>query len=415
MVRSQGPAAEVRAGRDGYARSIREVDALDRPLPPTRGPLFPLVADEPGQRGRLGEGGPGTKDRQGADEERPLTGHRRDRVRVELESVFEGIDSGVDPDPGADEEPGMRGDLRPATVREFDDRAYVVRRPGRLFFLRPVEVELEEVRSVVELRRRGLQEGGPVIRLDQEATCDHAAVADPRSGDPNPRSIRVQSPPFPHAEGEGPLLSVPRIHGERRPDVAGPAHAGAAQEVPIVLRDLEQFLRRIGTAVDPVRAAGKRDVAVGIDHAWNDRGATGVDDVDVRWKGALIATRTNPDHVARVDEDAHLLPQRWSARVGKGCVPIQSRSRNDHRSTRCVVRLNFDVQRLSRRTRRAAGPAGTPPPSPGTPRNRGPGRAPPVPRGAPRQCEGGKPGGLFAAPPPPPPGRDPPPGTDPRP
>src|SRR5213594_2115604 len=97
----------------------------------------------------------------------------------------------------------MRGDLRPANVREFDDGLHVFRRPGRLFFLRPVEVELEEVRSVVELRRRGLQEGGPVIRLDQEATCDHAAVADPRSGDPNPRSIRVQSPPFPHAEGEG--------------------------------------------------------------------------------------------------------------------------------------------------------------------------------------------------------------------
>src|SRR5437870_2525507 len=63
----------------------------------------------------------------------------------------------------------MRGDLRPATVREFDDGLHVFRRPGRLFFLRPVEVELEEVRSVVELRRRGLQEGGPVIRLDQEA------------------------------------------------------------------------------------------------------------------------------------------------------------------------------------------------------------------------------------------------------
>src|SRR2546426_11415789 len=132
MVRSQGPAAEVRAGRDGYARSIREVDALDRPLPPHRNPLLPLVADEPRQRRRLREGGPGTEDRQGAHEERPLTGHLRDRVRVELESVFEGIDSRVDPDPGADEETRMRGDLRPATVREFDDGPHVVRRPGRL-------------------------------------------------------------------------------------------------------------------------------------------------------------------------------------------------------------------------------------------------------------------------------------------
>src|SRR5207244_4488267 len=142
---------------DGYARSIREVAALDRPLPPTRDPLFPLVADEPGQRRRLHEGGPGTENRQGAHEERPLPGHRRDRVRVELESVFDRIDSGVDPDPGTDKEAGMSGDLRAATVREFDDGPNVVRRPGRLFLLRSVEVELEEVRPIIELRRCGLE------------------------------------------------------------------------------------------------------------------------------------------------------------------------------------------------------------------------------------------------------------------
>src|SRR5205823_4374653 len=82
---------------------------------------------------------PGPEDRQGAHEERPLAGHLRDRVRVELESVFEGIDAGVDPDPGADEETGMRGDLRAATVREFDDGPHVVRRPRRLFLLRSIE------------------------------------------------------------------------------------------------------------------------------------------------------------------------------------------------------------------------------------------------------------------------------------
>src|SRR5881397_4375509 len=125
-------------------------------------------------------------------------------------------------------------------------------------------------------------------------------MADPRSRDPDPRSVRIRLPPFPHSKGKRPPPSIPRIHGERRPDVASPTHPRSAQEVPVVLRDLEQFLRRIGTAVNPVRTAGKRDVAVGIDHAWNDRGATGVDDADVRRKGALIATRTNPDHVARV-------------------------------------------------------------------------------------------------------------------
>src|SRR2546426_12294829 len=147
MVRAQGTAPEIGTGRDSYACAIRKVHALDRPFPPMRDSFLPLVADEPGQRRRLREGGPGAKDRQGAHEECPLTGHLRDRVRVELESVFEGIDSGVDTDPGASKEAGMSGDLRAATVREFDDGPHVFRRPGRLFLLRSVEVELEEVRT----------------------------------------------------------------------------------------------------------------------------------------------------------------------------------------------------------------------------------------------------------------------------
>src|SRR2546426_2853581 len=157
MVRPQGSAAKIRAGCDPHARAVGEVYALDRPLAPTPDSLLPLVADEPGQRRRLREGGPGAEDRQGTYEERPLTGHRRDRVRVELESVFERIDSGVDPDAGTDKEAGMSGDLRAATVREFDDGPNVVRRPGRLFLLRSVEVELEEVRPIVQLRRCGLK------------------------------------------------------------------------------------------------------------------------------------------------------------------------------------------------------------------------------------------------------------------
>src|SRR5439155_14369416 len=157
-----------------------------------------------------------------------------------------GIDSGVDPDPGANKEAGMSGDLRPATVREFDDGPNVFRRPGRLFLLRSVEVELEEVRAVIELGRRGLEEGGAIVRLDREASREDAAVADPGSRDADPRSTHVRSPPFSHAKGEGAPPSVPRIHGERGPDVARPTHARASQEIPVVLRDLQEFFRRIG-------------------------------------------------------------------------------------------------------------------------------------------------------------------------
>ena len=62
-------------------------------------------------------------------------------------------------------------------------------------------------------------------------------------------------PPFSHAEREGPPPCVLRVDGERGPDVARPTYARASQEIPVVFRDLEQFFRRIGTAIDPVGAA----------------------------------------------------------------------------------------------------------------------------------------------------------------
>jgi hypothetical protein len=75
-----------------------------------------------------------------------------------------------------------------------------------------------------------------------------------------------------------------------------------------VLRDLEQFFRRIGTAIDPMRTSGKREVAVGIDHPRDDRGAAGIDDADVRREGPLVGRRTDPDDAGLVDEDAHSFP-----------------------------------------------------------------------------------------------------------
>src|SRR5437879_7848503 len=101
-------------------------------------------------------------------------------------------------------------------------------------------------------------------------------MADPCPRDADLRSSNLRLPPFSYAEREGPPPSIPRVDGERRADVAGPPHARAAQEIAVVLRDLEQLLRRIGPAVDPMRSSGKREVAVGIDHARDDRRASGV-------------------------------------------------------------------------------------------------------------------------------------------
>src|SRR5438445_456437 len=111
MVRAQGTAPEIGTGRDSYACAIRKVHALDRPFPPMRDSFLPLVADEPRQRRRLRERRPGAKDRQRAHEERALSGHLCNRFRVELKSVFEGVDPRVDPDPGSNKETRMRRDL----------------------------------------------------------------------------------------------------------------------------------------------------------------------------------------------------------------------------------------------------------------------------------------------------------------
>src|SRR3989449_7545833 len=87
-----------------------------------------------------------------------------------------------------------------------------------------------------------------------------------------------------------------------------------------------------------MRTAGKGDVAVGIDHAGDDCGSTRIDDVDTRREIALIRAGTNPDHAACVGEKAHSCPQRWPGRVGQRRIPIQGRSRRDHRTTPRVVR-----------------------------------------------------------------------------
>src|SRR5436853_5064056 len=47
VVRAKRPAAKIRPGRDPHAGAVGQLDALDRPLPPPRSALLPLVADEP--------------------------------------------------------------------------------------------------------------------------------------------------------------------------------------------------------------------------------------------------------------------------------------------------------------------------------------------------------------------------------
>src|SRR5947208_661884 len=157
----------------------------------------------------------------------------------------------------------------------------------------------------------------------------------PRDADPRPS--RVRPPPFSHPEREGPPPAVPRIDGERRADVAGPPHARAAQEIAVVLRDLEQLLRRIGPAVDPMRASREREVAVRIDHPRDDRRSSGVDDAHIPREGAFVGRRADPHNPAVADEDADPFPQGRSRTVCESRVAIHDGSIRGHRATGCAV------------------------------------------------------------------------------
>ena len=134
-----------------------------------------------------------------------------------------------------------------------------------------------------------------MIQVPAARTCGIAGPAAPAVAD---------------AEGER------RAHGRRpagsgrghRADVARPADPGARQEPRVGLGDLEQALGRVRAAVDPVRAAGHGQVAVGVDHAGHDRRAGGVDDLD----GAGV--RDRPLVVGRAGSRRCARPRRGSTR-----------------------------------------------------------------------------------------------------
>src|SRR5438309_10671642 len=159
VVGPEGSAAEIRPRRDPDAGAVGQADALDRSLPSSGDALLPLDADKSRDRRGRRKGGPRTEDRQRADEEHLLASHRRDRIGVEFEAVLQRVDSAVDAHAGSREEAGMGGDESPATVGVFDDRPHVLGGPRGLLLLRAVQVELEEVRAVLELRLGGREEG----------------------------------------------------------------------------------------------------------------------------------------------------------------------------------------------------------------------------------------------------------------
>src|SRR5947207_11724925 len=96
VVGPEGSATEVRPRRNPDAGAVGQADALDRPFPSSGDALLPLFTDETRDRRGRRKGGPRAEDRQRADEEHLLAGHRRDRIGVEFEAVLQRVVSADD-------------------------------------------------------------------------------------------------------------------------------------------------------------------------------------------------------------------------------------------------------------------------------------------------------------------------------
>ena len=222
---------------------------------------------------------PGPEDRERRDERRPLRGHRPRKVGVELHAVLDRVDAGRHAHPGAGKvapngpSPSRRG-RAPSTTR-----AHLVGGPRGDTGVRAVEIQLEQVGAVVELAKREREELVGVIAPRRDRSPGHR----PRAVQPRARGANVRVARIDRATDRGRRGSRPA----RRPST-GSSTRGAptsrAQRTPgcvmqpaVVLGDLEQPLGRVVDPVDPVRAAGQREVAVAIDHARHDRRATRID------------------------------------------------------------------------------------------------------------------------------------------
>jgi hypothetical protein len=89
-----------------------------------------------------------------------------------------------------------------------------------------------------------------------------------------------------------------------------------------VLGYLKQLLGSVKDAVDPVGASRKGDVAVGIDHPWDNGRTSRVNHIHVLWEVALIGRGMDPDYAAMGHQDAYALSKDRSCTVREGRISI---------------------------------------------------------------------------------------------
>jgi hypothetical protein len=193
-------------------------------------------------------------------------------------------------------------------VGELDDAGDVGGVPGRHAGLGAVHVELQEVGTVVQLTSRVRHERIGVVGFDGvECRRERARPVEPRPADPQTGSIGPVPPALANPEAEGSCPAVGWVLQPRGPDVAGPAHPGLRQQIAVVLGNRQQACRRVIDALDPVRPARQRHMAVAVDEPRDDCRPSGDDDLERSVIGTtvlLAVAGPDPRDPVAFDEDA---------------------------------------------------------------------------------------------------------------
>src|SRR5207302_9059608 len=121
----------------------------------------------------------------------------------------------------------------------------------------------------------------------------------------------------------------------RRAHIAGPEDPGLRQPDGIVARHLPQPVGRVRTALDPMAAAGHRQVAVGIDERGYDRRAAAVEHLGI--SGIEVVRRHLAD-TAVLDQQADSNLQRGRVAVGETGIADQKASPHAITGAGCSLR-----------------------------------------------------------------------------
>ena len=150
-----GTAAGVAAGRDRNAGRVSGLDAVPGLLKEFTGRSSARRVGKPADGGGGRELDAGSQGGQGGHEGGSVDGQDRGGVRVDDEAVLEGVDGRVGGEPAVGQAGGMRGDGRAAGVNGLDDAPYLVDGPRCDVRVGTVEVELDQVGTLVKLLAGG--------------------------------------------------------------------------------------------------------------------------------------------------------------------------------------------------------------------------------------------------------------------